>query len=186
MAYYIFLKSMRSLEEFRKNPHVKTPPKSPSTNFQSLDKFKNLIFNSEILFLAFGPTAPVARSASGPASPPTAPSPQTETVPIGPSSPRVGRVFAGNTFSLSDHAFPSRLPLPRLSVNRAPPVRFTPFPAPADPGQKSPVPPLPRVAAPRLGCPCAFTALPHHSSPLIPFKPSLNAFNGVKAINAGD
>jgi hypothetical protein len=23
MAYYIFLKSLRSLEEFRKNPHVK-------------------------------------------------------------------------------------------------------------------------------------------------------------------
>jgi hypothetical protein len=43
MAYYIFLKSLRSLEEFRKNPHVKIPPKSPSTNFQSLGKFKNLI-----------------------------------------------------------------------------------------------------------------------------------------------
>jgi hypothetical protein len=73
-----------------------------------------------------------------------------------------------------DHAFPSRLPLPRLSINRAPPVRFTPFPTPADPGQKSPTPPLPRAAAPRLGCPRAFTALPHHSPPLIPFKPSLN------------
>jgi hypothetical protein len=50
MAYYIFLKSLRSLEEFRKNPHVKIPPKSPSTNFQSLDKLKNPIFNSEISF----------------------------------------------------------------------------------------------------------------------------------------
>jgi hypothetical protein len=50
MAYYIFLKSLRSLEEFRKNPHVKIPPKSPSTNFQSLGKFKNPIFNSEISF----------------------------------------------------------------------------------------------------------------------------------------
>jgi hypothetical protein len=29
MAYYIFLKSLRSLEEFRKNLHVKIPPKSP-------------------------------------------------------------------------------------------------------------------------------------------------------------
>jgi hypothetical protein len=29
MACYIFLKSLRSLEEFRKNPHVKIPPKSP-------------------------------------------------------------------------------------------------------------------------------------------------------------
>jgi hypothetical protein len=137
-------------------------------------------------FLAFGPANPAARSASGPARPPAAPSPQVEIIPAGPSSPCVGRVFAGNTFSLSDHAFPSRPPLPHLSVNWAPPVRFTPFPVPADPGQKSPAPPLPCAAAPHLGCPRAFTALPHHSPPLIPFKPSLNAFNGVKAINVGD
>jgi hypothetical protein len=75
MAYYIFLKSLRSLEEFWKNPHVKIPPESPSTNFQSLGKFKNPIFNSKILFLAFGPADPAARSASGPASPPAGPSP---------------------------------------------------------------------------------------------------------------
>jgi hypothetical protein len=58
MAHYIFLKSLRSLEEFRKNPHVKIPPKSPCANFQSLDKFKNPIFNSEILFLRFRPGRP--------------------------------------------------------------------------------------------------------------------------------
>jgi hypothetical protein len=140
MVYYIFLKSLRSLEEFRKNPHVKIPPKSP-TNFQRLGKFKNPIFISEILFLAFGPANPAACSASSPASPPATPSPHAEIVPAGPSSPRVGRVFAENTFSLSDHAFLSRLPRPCLSVNRAPPIRFTPFPAPADLGQKSPTPP---------------------------------------------
>jgi hypothetical protein len=78
MAYYIFLKSLRSLEEFRKNPHVKIPPKSNSTNLQSLGKFKNPIFNSEIIFLAFGPTDPAARSASSPASSPVVPSPQAE------------------------------------------------------------------------------------------------------------
>jgi hypothetical protein len=44
MAYLIFLKYLRSLEEFRKNPHVKIPPKSPRANFQSLGIFKNLIF----------------------------------------------------------------------------------------------------------------------------------------------
>jgi hypothetical protein len=44
MACYIFLKSLRSLAEFRKNPHVKIPPKSPSTNFQTLDKFKKIQF----------------------------------------------------------------------------------------------------------------------------------------------
>jgi hypothetical protein len=69
MPYYIFLKSLRSLEEFRKNPHIKIPLKSPCVNFQSLGKFKNLIFNSEILFFAFGPADLVANSAVGPAGP---------------------------------------------------------------------------------------------------------------------
>jgi hypothetical protein len=58
MAYYIFLKSLRSLEEFGKNPQVKIPPKSPSINFQSLGKFKNPIFNLEILFPCFRPGRP--------------------------------------------------------------------------------------------------------------------------------
>jgi hypothetical protein len=79
MAYHIFLKSLRSLEEFRKNPHVKIPPKSPSTNFQSLDKFKNPILIQNFLFiLIFGPVDPAARLASGPASPSATPSPQAE------------------------------------------------------------------------------------------------------------
>jgi hypothetical protein len=136
MAYYIFLKSLRSLEEFRKNPHVKIPPKSPSTNFQSLGKFKNLIFNSEIIFfLAFGPANLAAHSASGPASPPAVPSPAGRNHPGRPIQPRIGRVIAGNTFSFSVHAFPSRPPLPRLSVNRAPSVRCV-FPTmPADPSR---------------------------------------------------
>jgi hypothetical protein len=87
MAYYIFLKSLRSLEEFRKNPHVKIPPKSPSTNFQSLGKFKNPIFNSEIPFFhIFAQADLVAHSASGPASPLAAPPPQAKTVPAGPPS----------------------------------------------------------------------------------------------------
>jgi hypothetical protein len=68
MAYYIFLKSLRSLEELRKNPHVKIPPKYPCANFQSLHKFKNPIFNSEILFFfAFGPADLAPHSAIGPA-----------------------------------------------------------------------------------------------------------------------
>jgi hypothetical protein len=174
MAYYIFLKSLRSLEEFRKNPHLKIPPKSPSTNFQRLGKFKNPILNSEILFLAFDPVDRAAHLASGPASPPAAPSPQAKIVPAGPSSLRVGHVLAGNTFSFLLRVFSSRPPLPSLSINQAPRVRFTPFPTPADTGQKSPASPLPRAAASRLRCPRAFTALPHHSPPLIPFKPSLN------------
>jgi hypothetical protein len=48
MAYFIFLKSLRSLGEFRKNPHVKIPPKSPCANFQSLGIFKNqILFEKE-------------------------------------------------------------------------------------------------------------------------------------------
>jgi hypothetical protein len=66
IAWHIifFLKSLRSLEEFRKNPDVKIPHKSPSTNFQSLGKFKNLIFNSEIIFLDFGKADLAAHPAS--------------------------------------------------------------------------------------------------------------------------
>jgi hypothetical protein len=51
MAYYIFLKSLRSLEEFRKNPRIKIPPKSPCTNFQSISIFKNPIFIPKRIFL---------------------------------------------------------------------------------------------------------------------------------------
>jgi hypothetical protein len=92
-------------------------------------------------FLAFSLANPTARSASGPASPPAALSPRAKIVPDGPSSPRVGRVFVENTYSLSVHAFLSRSPLPRLSNNRAPLVRCV-FPtAPADPGCFLPTPP---------------------------------------------
>jgi hypothetical protein len=156
MTYYIFLKSLWSLEEFRKNPHVKIPPKSPSTNFQSLGKFKILIFNSEILFLDFGPADLAAPRPLTPASPLAAPSPAGRKHSTGPSSPRVGRVFAGNTFSFSDHAFPSRPPSPSVTATQAPPVSFVVSPAPADPGQnfsprrRSPAP-LPRASdAPEL------------------------------------
>jgi hypothetical protein len=60
MAWHIifFLKSLGSLEEFRKNPHVKIPSKSPCANFQSLGKFRNLIFNSEIHLPYFRPGRP--------------------------------------------------------------------------------------------------------------------------------
>jgi hypothetical protein len=48
MAYFIFLKSLRSLEEFRENPHIKIPPKSHCANFQSLGIFKNqILFEKE-------------------------------------------------------------------------------------------------------------------------------------------
>jgi hypothetical protein len=39
MTYFIFLKYLDSLEDFRKNPHVKFLPKSPCAIFQSSAKF---------------------------------------------------------------------------------------------------------------------------------------------------
>jgi hypothetical protein len=79
MAYYIFLKSLRSLGEFRKNPHVQIPPKSPSINFQSFSKFKNPNFNSEIFFPSFRPGRPCGPLGLWPSRLPLAsPLPQAE------------------------------------------------------------------------------------------------------------
>jgi hypothetical protein len=64
MAYYVFLKSFRSLEEFMKNPHIKISAKSPCTNFQSPGIFKNPIFIPKQIFLQLS-----AQSAQQPASP---------------------------------------------------------------------------------------------------------------------
>jgi hypothetical protein len=47
MAYFIFFKYLRSLEEFRKNPCIKIPSKSPCANFQNRGIFKNPIFYSK-------------------------------------------------------------------------------------------------------------------------------------------
>jgi hypothetical protein len=58
MAYSIFLKYLRSLEEFRKNSHVKIPPKSPCANFQSLGIFKNQILFRKEFFCHFWPIRP--------------------------------------------------------------------------------------------------------------------------------
>jgi hypothetical protein len=69
MTYYIFFKSLGSLEEFRKNPHIKIPP----TNFQSLGILKNSIFIQKRIFLQL-----LAQSAQRPASPP---SPTSRLVP---------------------------------------------------------------------------------------------------------
>jgi hypothetical protein len=73
MTYYIFLKSWRSLEEFRKNPHLKISPKSPSTNLQSLAIIKNQNFIRKRIFLHFRPIRPSGQPAysdSWPTPPP--------------------------------------------------------------------------------------------------------------------
>jgi hypothetical protein len=107
MTYYIFLKSLRSLGEFRENPHVKIPPKSSSTNFQSLAKFKNPILIRKFFFLAFGPADLAARSAFGPAGP-AGPLLSRRPKPTGrpkPFSPRLPWRILQNTSSSLNHAF---------------------------------------------------------------------------------
>jgi hypothetical protein len=111
MACYIFLKSLTSLEEIRKNPHVKIPPKSLYTNFQSLGKFKNPILIQKFLFfLIFGPADPMARFASGPASPPAAPSPQAKIARPAHPAARRSRLHGKYVF-----LFGSRHPEPAAS-----------------------------------------------------------------------
>jgi hypothetical protein len=153
MAWHIsfFLKYLRSLEEFRKNSHVKIPPKFPCGNFQSLGKFKTPIFNSKIFLLHFRPGYPYR---------PTRPSAQP--APLAPLLPQAGANFAGpsrsahvrrwrickNTFSSLIHAFHSQRLLsihplrhgPHLSVLSSPLHR--PTPAMSPPCRHSPCHPL--------------------------------------------
>jgi hypothetical protein len=151
MAYFIFLKYLSSQEEFRKNPHVKIPPKFPCANFQSLDKFKNLIFNSKIFLLHFRPGYPYR-----PTRPSAQPAPlaplllQAEANFAGPSRSGHARCWriCKNTFSSLIHAFRSRRLLsihpvthgPHLSVSSSPPRQ--PTPAVSPPRRRSPRRPL--------------------------------------------
>jgi hypothetical protein len=135
MAYHFFLKSLRSLEEFRKNSHVKIPPKSPSTNVQSLGKFKNPIFNLEILFPCFRSSRlPLASLLS-----------RVESNPVGPASQHVDGAFEEVRFPFwftpSRAGLLSLIPLtsgPRLSA-----------PSPNSSRPSSPAPPqIPSYRAP--------------------------------------
>jgi hypothetical protein len=58
MAWHIilFLKSLRSLEEFRKNSHAKIPSKSPCTNFQNCQKNSNFKKKSKRFITCIGPS----------------------------------------------------------------------------------------------------------------------------------
>jgi hypothetical protein len=102
MAYFIFLKSFRSLQEFKKNTNIKIPPKCPCTNFQSIGIFKNSIFIPKIIFLQisaqsaqpptdlFGLSAHAAHPAflpPSPCRPSTAPSSSHTAAPWMPPPP---------------------------------------------------------------------------------------------------
>jgi hypothetical protein len=66
MAYCIFQKSLRILEEFRKKPHLKISPKSTCTSFQSLYKFQKSYFILKGISTDFGPNGPAASQPTGP------------------------------------------------------------------------------------------------------------------------
>jgi hypothetical protein len=122
MAYSIFLKYLRSLEEFRKNPHVKIPPKSSCANFQSLGIFKNLIFIQKGIFFGFRPIRP-------------SPAPRWPTPPHKPLAPRSAQAALAY---FPKGVFPSTLRTPaetpslsHITAMWGPPVSSIPFLMPA-------------------------------------------------------
>jgi hypothetical protein len=157
MAYYIFLKSLRGLEEFRKNPHVKIPPKSPSTNFQSLAKFKNPIFNSKILLLHFRPGYPSRPTRPSAQPAPLAPLLSRRPKPTGrpkPLSPRASLAYLQKyVFFLISH-LPSSAPCQLLLLHRVGRPRPSLHRATTSRAARS---------APRM--PLSHYRSPHHSSP---------------------
>jgi hypothetical protein len=124
MAYYIFLKSLRILEEFRKNLHVKIPPKSPCANFQSLGKFRNPIFNSEILFPCFRPGQPCGPLGRWPSRPrwPLSSRRPNSTLPA--QLAHVSMAYLRKYIFPSGSRLPSWPPPSRLSVKWAWAVKF--------------------------------------------------------------
>jgi hypothetical protein len=167
MAYYIFLKSLRSLEEFRENPHVKIPPKSPSTNFQSLGKFKNPILIWKFFFSlllaqpTLRPTRPLAQPAHRPHRP-------HRSKPSRPAHPARASVASSREICFPFWFSPSRaghLSLvslssgPRLLAVSSPPCRPTPAVFSCRLGP-------PRAAQPPTSrCPTRY--LPHALIPLL-------------------
>jgi hypothetical protein len=188
MAYFIFLKSLRSLEEFRKNPHVKIPPKSPCGNFQSLGKFRNPIFNSEILFPCFRPGRPCGPLGRWP-SQPRWPLPSR-----GPNSTLPAQLARESMAYLRKYVFPfgSRLPSwpppSRLSVKWARAVRFVFLPHRPTIANSSRRLRPPRTARPptlRCQARSSFHALIRPLISLLNPSSSRPTINGIKAITTG-
>jgi hypothetical protein len=129
MAYFIFLKYLRSLEEFRKNLHVKIPPKSPCANFQSLGIFKNSIFIRKGIFLRFQPIRP-SPARAGPLRP------TDRRIPAQPTRPKPRWRICRKAYSLRLCALQQR----RL-------LSLTSLPGGACLSAPSPSPRRPNVAA---------------------------------------
>jgi hypothetical protein len=144
MAYFIFLKYLRSLEEFRKNPHVKIPPKSPCANFQSLGIFKKLIFIQKGIFFGFRPI----RSSPAPALPRSAPQ------PLAPCSAQAALAYFSKGVFSSTLRTPAETPsLSHVTAMWGPSVNFIPFPTPADRCRFSSPPATPHRPTSNLGMP---------------------------------
>jgi hypothetical protein len=122
MTYCIFIKSIRILEEFRKNLHIKIPHKSCCANFQSLGNFQNSYFIQNGIFPGLW------------LSPPSRPSGLCG--PRGPASP--GRCPS------SSSSWPSATPTPRAYRCTGPPPTSNPWRA----DQWSTPPSIPRLTQP--------------------------------------
>jgi hypothetical protein len=153
MAYFIFLKYLRTLEEFRKNPHVKIPFKSPYANFQSLGIFKNLIFIRKGILFRFWPI----RSAT-PCRPPAPRSAHSAQATLA--------YLLKGVFSLTLRT-PAETPsLAHITVMWGLPVSSIPIPTPANRCRFSSSPPAtPHRPAPPSDATQAVTRLAIISSP---------------------
>jgi hypothetical protein len=175
MAYYIFLKSLRRIEEFRKNPHVKIPPKSP-INFQSLGKFKNPIFIRKEFFLRIRPTRP-SLARDGPLC--TA----GRHARARPILAYTALAYLPKPISSSSLRSPATTPSSSVTTTRDPPVSFVVSPASANPKHASPHA-SPQLIAPRLPASIIATPIKAPYSPALiprlesPLTPS-PAINGV-------
>jgi hypothetical protein len=172
MAYYIFLKSLRSLEEFRKNPHVKI-------HLNLLLQISQALVNSKSNFYSKRNLPPNSAHSAQPACPLPRPWPADRPKPSNPPRPEPPSPL-GLSATRPAHAFsvfyrrrfplwftPSRdghLPLvslttgPRLSASSPPPaararLRCHRFPI------------TERRSAPRLGCPRTITTSPSFPLP---------------------
>jgi hypothetical protein len=138
MAYYIFLKSLRSLEEFRKNPHVEIPPKSPPTKFQSLAIIKKSNFYSEKNFSSLSAqNGPAASRPVRPLSPPSPPG-----APLHPGLRGLGVIARSRLFF--EFAQPGSYAFSLCHHHAGPTCQLRRLPRAARPRLK-----FPRAAAPR-------------------------------------
>jgi hypothetical protein len=183
MTYFIFLKYLRSLEEFTKNPHIKIPPKSPCANFQSLGKFKNLIFNSKILFLRFRPGQPYGPLGLWPSRP------RWPLSSHGPKPPLPAHLAHALVASSRKYVFPFGSCLPSwsllscLSLKWAQVVSFVFLPRQPTVAASSHHLQPPRTARPPTSRCQARSSLHTLISPLNPSS-SRPAINGIKTITA--